>query len=67
MLQGNPFETELAVKENIMRVRQGIEPQPVTFRVKAHVKVRQWGRTLVSALRMPRYDTTYLEAAEDKQ
>ena len=67
MLQGNPFETELAVKDNIMRVRQGIEPKPETFSFKARVKVQQWTRSLVSSLRMPRYDTTYLETAEDKQ
>jgi hypothetical protein len=67
MLQGSPFETELAVKDNMMRVRQGIEPKPETFRFKARVKVQQWTRTLVSSLHMPSYDTSYLEAAEDKQ
>jgi hypothetical protein len=67
MLQGNPFETELAVKDNIMRVRQGIEPKPETFGFRVRVKVRQWTRSLVSSLRIPSYDTTYLEAAEDKQ
>ncbi len=67
MLQGNPFETELVARDNMMRVRQGIEPKPETFRVIAHVKVRQWGRTLVSALHVPKFDQTYLEAAEDKQ
>ena len=67
MLQGNPFETELAVKDNIMRVRQGIEPKPETFRLRARVKVQQWTRSLVSSLHTPRYGTTYLEAAEDKQ
>jgi len=64
MLQGNPFETELVVRERTAAVRNGVDQRlPLT---KDPRKVRDWWRRIVAALRPPSEMPRRLQPVEDQ-
>jgi hypothetical protein len=56
MLQGNPFETELVMRERTSRVQQEVEQRGLSLATEGARKVGRWLRSVVSGLGVPSFN-----------
>jgi hypothetical protein len=66
MLQGSSFEAELVVQERVRTVQQGVDPGRRTFKLQFG-NVREWLRSLASALGRPRSSVRHLRPVQDRR
>ena len=67
MLQGNPFETELVVRDRTTHVRQNVEPSQVLHQAQGHTRMHRWWQSLLAAVHTPRHSAPNLEPLKDRQ
>ncbi len=67
MLQGNPFETELVMRDRTDTVRHDMALQQPSSKGLGRRTIQRWWRSLRSTLRVPSFSPPNLEPIEDRQ
>jgi hypothetical protein len=67
VLQGNPFETEHVVKENVSRVHQGVVHGLPSPKLHLFGRIRKWWKKVASVMPTREAGARRLEPIEDRR